>query len=232
MSFRQLDQAVSLLVVAAHADDEVIGCGGTMARFADEGERVTVAIVTVPHVQEHYSECLALATRRRSLHAQRAAEILGVSRLACHQFPEASLSLAEHGQLIARWLRDLVKEEGPEHIIGPGWADLHQDHRIVGEVLSIVARPWAHGVDGASRLWAYSTDFIAHPGVVPHRLNAYVDITRTLERKMRALACYADEMQPFPHPRSLEQIEATAKVMGSRAGVHAAEAFETIWEVI
>lgn len=223
---------MALLVVAPHADDEVIGCGGTIARFADEGERVIVAVVTAPHAHDHYDMDIVLAARRRYEHAREVAGILGIARLDCKQFPEVSLSFAEHGQLVARWLRQLIEEEQPERIIGPGWADLHQDHRIVGEVLSIVARPWVRAADSASGLWVYSTDFMSHPGVVQQRFNVYVDITRTLDRKLRALACYADELQPFPHPRSLEQVEATAKVVGSRAGVHAAEVFETVWEVI
>jgi N-acetylglucosamine malate deacetylase 1 len=215
--------ASPVLVIAPHALDEVLGCGGTMARHADEGRRVHTLVLC--------GDGTGLdAERRTSAHA--AAAILGSVPPHFAGFPENRSDTVPLGEVVAA-IERLVAELRPGTVYVSHGGNLNIDHQTAFRAAATALRP----VPGApvTAYYAYeiasSTDW-APPGFgtafVPHR---FVEITATLERKRRALEAYAIDMRGEPHARSLASLENLARGRGATVGVAAAEAFAVLREL-
>lgn len=215
----------TVLVIAPHPDDEVLGTGGTIARLASEGRDVRVVVVTKggpPLFTEDFIE----QGRSEALEAHR---ILGVrDTVFLEGFPAALLDTIPQSTLNAGVL-DAIDRIAPEFLFVPFPADLHVDHRRVAEAALVAARPnRRHGIRAVFAYEALSETNWSPPGTMPFEPNVFIDIGRHLEAKCEAMACFASQLKPFPHERSLEAIRALAAARGATAGVHAAEAFVLI----
>jgi len=221
----------TVLVVAAHPDDEVLGCGATMARHADSGDRVVCIILGEGETSRHGSREQGLATEARVLDglqtsAERAAAILGTSRLETYAFPDNrfdSVPLLD----IVKVVESVFSEERPELVYTHHSGDVNVDHVRTHEALLAVCRP----LPGTSVSGLYffevpsSTEWRPPGSGSPFLPNHMVDVTTTIDRKVAALEAYAQEIRPFPHPRSAVAARALATWRGATAGVAAAEAF-------
>jgi LmbE family N-acetylglucosaminyl deacetylase len=213
------------LVLAPHPDDEVLGCGGAMARWAGEGHSVQVALVTRgrPPVSsgEEEARCRAEA---RAAHAR-----LGVARTWRLELPAAELDGVPHRELNAR-LAELLGAVAPDELYLPFLGDVHLDHQLVFRSAIVAARPGRPGCP--ARVYAYETlsetnwnaPFLTPPFVPNH----FVDISGTLEAKAEAMALYRSQLRPAPHERSLEALRALAALRGATVGLAAAEAFVAV----
>lgn len=217
----------TVLVVAAHPDDEVLGCGATIARHADHGDAVHILIMAEGATSRGAGEDATIALQGC---ANQAAEILGAAPPRFAGLPDNrmdSLDLLDVVQAV-----EAVMAEVTPHIIYTHFADdLNIDHRITHQAVATAARPLP-GVS-TTALYAFesvsSTEWSTGPAFNPNR---YVDIAGQLDRKMAALDCYAGEMRPPPHARSLEAIRALATLRGAQGGMESAEAFMVIREVL
>jgi LmbE family N-acetylglucosaminyl deacetylase len=216
--------ARTVLVIAPHALDEALGCGGTMARHADEGDDVHVLVL--------FGDGTGRDAARR-VNAEKAAAILGARPPRFAGFPENrsdTLPLLE----IVGVIEKCVSELKPEVVYVSHRGNLNIDHQTSFRAAVTALRP----VPGSSvrALYAYeilsSTDWAPQGLSEPFRPNCFVDITRQLERKLSALEAYGDEMRPAPHARSLENARALAKVRGATVGVAAAEALLVVREIV
>jgi N-acetylglucosamine malate deacetylase 1 len=218
----------TIAVIAAHPDDEVLGCGATIARHAAAGEEVHILIVSEgatsrdgvrsrAKVQVQLSD---LAASARKAHA-----ILGSASLEMLAFPDNRMDSVDLLDVV-KPMEAFLDKVCPETLYTHFPADLNIDHRIVSEAVQIACRPLP-----GSRLKqllmfeiASSTEWrVASP--VSFSPNYFVEISATLEIKKQALSAYAAEIRPWPHARSLEAVEALAKWRGASVGVMAAEAF-------
>jgi LmbE family N-acetylglucosaminyl deacetylase len=218
-----------VLAVAAHPDDEVLGCGATLARHADQSDVVSVLILGTGALSR---EGAATAEAQRlQLQAHEAGRILGAHDVSVLDLPDNrfdSWDLLDVVKCVERELRRLAPEVVYTH--HPG--DLNVDHRRTFEAVMTACRP--QGPDGPRRILSFevasSTEWQA-PSVAPaFAPNVFVDVTQTLERKVKALEAYASEIRPFPHPRSVEALRALASWRGASAGMPAAEAFVLVRE--
>ncbi len=225
---------MSVLVLAAHPDDEVLGCGGTIARLSQEGADVYIAIlgegITSRYInREEADPALLQALGERSRHA---AELLGARRLFSNDLPDNrfdTLPLLE----VVRIIEDLVEKLQPEVVYTQHGGDLNIDHRVIFRATLTATRPmlgrsvktvYAYEVASSSE-WAFQQFAPSfHPSV-------FVDVSTTLEIKVRAMQMYESEARPFPHPRSPEALRAQALRWGSTVGVGAAEAFQLVREI-
>ena len=216
------------LVVAAHPDDEVLGCGGTIARLAAEGHRVWVAFLAdgVAGRYEKPADVDPDALRVRHAQWRAAAGDLGVEDVLLCGFPDQRLDTVPLLE-VTRALEELIARLRPEVVYTHHAGDLNADHAIAHRATLTATRPvsgcpvrevYAYEVASATE-WAFGQ---AGPAFQP---NVFVDIGATLERKLAALARYRDEARAFPHPRSPEVVRASAVRWGSVAGVAAAEPF-------
>lgn len=216
-----------VLVVAAHPDDEVLGCGGLIARLVAAGAEAAVLVLT------------DVTTSRASAGGEVAASVpgemaqamavLGVAHARRLALPDNRLDTVPLLQIIQEVERERAFD--PDLVVTHAPSDLNIDHRLAHQATVTAFRP-----DGskARRLLAFevpsSTEW-QDTQVAWFRPNCYVDIGGFLERKLDAMRCYASELREPPHPRSLEGIAARARLRGFESCLAAAEAFQLIRDV-
>ena len=218
-----------VLVVAAHPDDEVLGCGGTIARHADAGYQVQILIVaegSTSRQQERdraqvRDEFSALAQA-----AQTAGSILDAAGVDLLDLPDNRLDSLDRLDLI-KSIEECVKRYQPDCVYVHHAGDVNVDHRRLHEAVVTACRPTPGHV--VKRLLSFevasSTEWQV-PGFAPaFHPNWFVDISDQWDRKREALVAYSSEMRDWPHARSLEALEHLAHWRGSQVGVDAAEAF-------
>src|SRR5580693_951531 len=224
----------SVLVVAAHPDDEILGCGGTMARLAREGHEVRAAILA-EGMSSRYAHREDVDPRQlQKLHtrAQQAADKVGAKEVVLSKLPDNRLDTVPLLEVV-KLVEELVARFRPEAIYTHHPGDLNVDHGVVHRAVLTATRPLAGQC--VSEIYAFevpsSTEWAFQRLEPSFRPSVFVDITETLEMKIEALACYDTEVRKFPHPRSPEALRAIAARWGSVAGLPAAEAFELIRSV-
>ena len=215
-----------VLVIAAHPDDEALGCGGTLARHAMRGDTVDILFVA-DGVSSRGADDAALRRRRDA--AQRAAKCMGVNAPRFLEFPDNRLDSVPLLD-IAQALEKVLGETGPAVVYTHHGGDLNVDHRVVHQAVMTALRPLPRSMTVG--IFAFetlsSTEWATGAIGEPFRPNYFVDITQSLEQKTRALACYDEEMRAFPHPRSPEAVQALVRLRGAASGLDAAEAYMTL----
>jgi LmbE family N-acetylglucosaminyl deacetylase len=225
---------MNVLVIASHPDDEVLGCGGTIARLAAEGHAVDIAIlgegITARYDEREKAETELLRIHRER--AQRAGHVLGARAVHLFDLPDNrfdSIPLLD----VVKKIEGLLERLRPEVVYTQHGGDLNVDHVITYRATLTATRPMAGGFVkavyayevGSSTEWAFQRFApVFHP-------NLFVDVSATLPQKLDAMAVYESEARAFPHPRSREALEAAARRWGSVAGLLAAEAFEIVREI-
>lgn len=221
-----------VLVVAAHPDDEVLGCGGTMARHADEQHEVHVAILGEGISSRYASRDAApsagiekLQADARTAAATLGARAVSFGGLADNRFDQ--VALLDIVKIVERW----IQEYRPDAIYTHHPGDLNVDHGLTFRAVLTATRPGASGAPVAD-LYAFevpsSTDWAFDRIAPAFRPSVFVDISPGLDRKIAAMQCYESERRDAPHPRAPEILRATAARWGSVAGMRYAEAFELI----
>lgn len=215
----------SILVVAAHPDDEVLGCGGYIANQVKSGAEVLVTLLSDGVTSRQGNLGLQEIEARRHA-ASLAAKVLGVSDVSFGDFPDNKLDSVPLLEVIKR-IEVVIKRVQPSIVITHFGGDLNIDHRIVNQAVLTACRPTVDQVVkqimffevSSSTEWQVPTEGEAF---VP---NWFEDISQTLELKVKALMMYEHEVREWPHPRSVKAIEHLAHWRGASCGVDAAEAF-------
>ena len=219
---------MSVLVVAAHPDDEVLGCGGTLARLAAAGVPACACIlVGDAEVRAHRPD---LPDLRQDTH--RAQEILGIDPPILGRFPNIRLNTVPHVELV-QFIEAAIETTQANLIFTHHPGDLNDDHLQTSRACQAAARlfqrrPSLPRLKGLYFMEVPSaTDWALSPGPA-FRAGAFVELgTEALDRKIRALQSYQGVMRDYPHPRSEEVLRGLAAVRGAQAGMDRAEAFES-----
>jgi LmbE family N-acetylglucosaminyl deacetylase len=214
-----------VLIVAAHPDDEVLGCGGAIARHADRGDAVLIVFAADGETSRTGGE-KRLSGRRDC--ARKAADILKAREPLFFDFPDNRMDTVPLLDVVQQ-LEKVVADFQPTIAYTHHGCDLNVDHRVVHQATITALRPMpgrpTRGIFAfevpSSTEWA-----VAPPSAfLPTR---FVDISSVLDRKIAALKCYEVEMREFPHSRSIESLRALAAWRGASVGLTAAEAFLTL----
>jgi len=154
---------------------------------------------------------------------------LGAKEVRLLWFPDNRLDTVPLLDVVHK-LEEIIEEVKPEVVYTQHGGDLNIDHSVTFRATLTATRP----LEGSSITCVYayevgsSTEWSFQRFSPVFRPTSFVDISRTLEKKLQAMEMYKSEARDFPHPRSQAAISAKAQVWGSTVGVHAAEAFELI----
>jgi N-acetylglucosamine malate deacetylase 1 len=217
----------SILVLAAHPDDEVLGCGGTIAKLAQSGAEIHVAFLAdgvFSRGGESGSRQIEVAARRVA--AQNACAILGAGAAYFGDFPDNRMDTVALLDIV-KPIEDLITRYQPDTVITHHAGDLNIDHHCVHKAAVTACRPQrGHPVKTLLCFEVPSSTEWQIPGDAPaFAPNWFADISGTLDRKLAALDSYAAELRDWPHPRSRRGVESLAHWRGATVGVDAAEAF-------
>jgi LmbE family N-acetylglucosaminyl deacetylase len=213
-----------IAVVAAHPDDEVLGCGATLAKMARAGRQVHVLLLADGETSR--TSASSSAQVQRATAAEAARDAMSCATVTQLSMPDNRLDsvdlldvVKEVEAFLQRWRPTLVFT----HFAG----DVNVDHRIAHDAVLAATRPQpGFFVEELAFFEIPSSTEWRPPGDLPgFQPNWFVDVSSTLSAKQAALQCYAAELRPFPHPRSVEAIDALARWRGATVGVAAAEAF-------
>ncbi|MDD5680705.1 MAG: PIG-L family deacetylase [Candidatus Omnitrophica bacterium] len=218
-----------ILIVAAHPDDEALGCGGTVARLIKEGHEAFTLIL---------GEGITSRDRRRDVHrreadikklrgeAGRANKILGVKEVYFFDFPDNRFDTVALLDIV-KAVEEVKRRIKPSIIFTHYEKDLNVDHQIVYKAVITAARPVKEesvkeiysSEMPSSTEWSYPLAF--SPDI-------FFDISGTIHTKLNALKAYETELRKYPHPRSAEGVKLMAKTWGMKTGLGYAEAFKTV----
>lgn len=220
-----------ILVVAAHPDDETYGLGGTIARHVQRGDAASVLFLTDGVTARHNE------TELQKQAALTACHELGVEAVHFANLPDQCLDSIPLLEII-RPISQLVNDIRPSVVYTHHRGDANQDHRAAFAATLVAVRPF--GDNPVQRVLCYevasSTEWgppFADWVFLP---NVFVDISTTLCVKQRAIEAYRathqSEVKPYPHPRSPETVKILAQQRGLTVGMHAAEAFVLVRQLV
>lgn len=214
-----------ILVVAAHPDDEILGCGGTLARAASEGAEISIILLGEGPTSRMEDD--AEAARAEAIHsAEEAARIVGAGSPIFGNLPDNkfdSAPLLDVVRIIERESSSLT----PDIIFTHHYGDLNIDHSVTNRAVLTAFRPLP-GTRPTTILGfeiLSSTEYTPPATMPAFTPSVYIDITSTLKTKLKALRAYEKEMRPWPHPRSYHAVEQLNTLRGTQCGTEAAEAF-------
>ena len=221
-----------ILVIAPHADDEVLGCGATMAKAYTNGDDVYVLICTNASVgaPELFSEDMIKQIREEAVAAHK---ILGVKETFFLDFPAPALDQYPRYKM-SNEISAIIKKIGADTVYIPHRGDCHKDHAIIHDCAMVACRPLANC--SVKQVYAYETlsetewgEPIAADFFVPVKYCTFS--VEEFQKKLDAMGCFKSQLYPFPASRSLEAIEALSKYRGCTVSAERAEAFEVLREI-
>ncbi len=225
---------MNVLVIAAHPDDEVLGCGGTIARLAADGHQIHIAILGEGITGRHDIRGDADSNALESLHshAKRAGQILGATSVEVLDLPDNRFDTVSQLDINKRVER-LVEKHNPEAIYTHHAGDLNLDHVITHRAVLTATRPMSKSAVktiytfevASSSEWAFDS---TGPAFAP---NVFVDIEKFIDAKCEAMSAYESEARDFPHPRSTQALRAQATHWGAGCGRAAAEVFQLVRDI-
>jgi N-acetylglucosamine malate deacetylase 1 len=214
----------TVLVVSAHADDEALGCGGTIVRHVEEGDAVhLVFMADGVHSRKNASK---EDLTRRFAASKRAQSLLGVSFAQSLELPDNKMDSVPLLEIVQK-LEPILSEILPSVIYTHHHGDLNIDHRLTHAAVMTACRPTPDS--SVREIYGFevlSSSEWATQQISPFLPHYFVDITQQLRTKLDALEAYAEEMRKPPHSRSVAHAEVLAHHRGYSIGVDAAEAFE------
>ncbi|MFH2106786.1 MAG: PIG-L deacetylase family protein [Candidatus Micrarchaeota archaeon] len=210
-----------VLVIGAHPDDEVYGCGGTIARMASEGHEIYVLIVTEGSSAQ-YKDKKMIDVKRQE--AEKVKELLKIKKYIFGEFADMKLDSVPHLEL-NKFIEAAIDEIKPEYIFTHYKHDLNKDHQKIFESTMVAARP---GRKFIKRIYSYEVPSTTELGSVAFQPNKFFNITSYIDKKKKAVEIYKSELREYPHARNAEAVEALAKYRGYSSNLKYAEAFMLI----
>ena len=223
-----------VLVVAAHPDDEVLGCGGLISKLTTLGVEVVIKFMSDGESSRSglSVEEVARLIKKRNESALKSSEILGVKDVRFGTFADNQMD--SHSILsIARELETIIAKLKPLTVLTHSNSDLNIDHRRTTEAVLIATRPIPNQTVRSVFMYETPSSTEWNYSAVPQfRPNVFVDVSAHVERKLLALSEYHSEMREWPHPRSIDGLKITMQHWGISIGREHVEAFELVRHVI
>lgn len=217
-----------VLIIVAHPDDEVLGAGGTIAKYVLSGAEVKLLIVTDGSTSQYRDEPnLEKIIKEKKMETKKAADILGISEIIYGGLPDMKLDMVEHVK-VNHVIESVINKFKPNIVFTHFYGDVNMDHQCVSHSTIVACRP----VPGqcVRELYSYyvpsSTDWNIQNSTNTFMPNVFVNIEgEASERKYKAMACYGTELRDYPHPRSIEALQVMDKANGVHVGIKSVECF-------
>lgn len=224
----------NILVFAAHPDDELLGLGGTIRKFVNDGITARAVIMAEGITSRANTREEADKTELIALQedAEKASQIVGYESIEFCGLPDNRMDGLELLDVI-KIVSSFVEKYQPDTIFTHHHGDLNVDHRITCEAVLTACRPV--GDYCVKRIYAFETPSSTEWNYnysEPFAPNVYVDVTETIEAKVQGMACYRTESTHYPHPRSGEALYSLGRFRGTNSGFDTAEAFMLLRECI
>lgn len=215
----------SILVIAAHPDDETIGCGGAILRHVSEGDNVNIITLTDGVSSRKSSKSKDNKIRNKA--AKDAIDILGATWIGAGNFSDNNMDSIPLLEII-KYIESFKENFYPDIIYTHSPSDLNIDHTIAAKATLTAFRPEPKESYSEIRFFeiASSTDFSSKQLDKKFEPNLFINIECFIQKKIAALKCYDLEMRDYPHSRSYRKIESLAEYRGAQSGLASAEAFE------
>lgn len=210
-----------ILVIAPHADDEILGVGGTIAHHIKEGNEVACLICT----SAYFPEWSKTFIKNRDKEIEAAHKILKIHHTIKLDLPTVKLDQVSQVELNKK-IFDVVLQIDPHIMYIPYAYDLNLDHRLIYYSCLVATRPAGRNL---RKLLSYETLSVTEWGLRPFIPNYYISLTEEeINLKIEAMKCYSSELKVMPHPRSIEGITTLAQRRGMEIFNMFAEAFQVI----
>ena len=224
-----------ILVIAAHPDDEVLGCGATMSIWAKEGNIIDIIIMaeglTARDQSRDYKKNKKKLQNLKN-HAIKSSRILGVNSINFCDFPDNRMDSIDLLDVI-KAIENYILKFKPNILITHSNSDLNIDHRIIHEACVTATRPQNN--NSVKKILCFeipsSTEWNFMSSNNKFDPNYFVDVTGFVKKKIKALNCYKTEIRKWPHPRSNKGIQALANWRGATIGTNEAESFILLREI-
>ena len=229
---------MKILVLAAHPDDEVLGMGGLLKKFSTSGHEIKVVFLATGimarrsgdynnsskySVSDELMNDMGKQISQLQKDAKNALSILGVKNIQFEDFPDNEMDMISNLE-ITKKIETIIDEFGPDTVYTHSQHDINVDHRQICDATITATRPKKNSnvKEVISFEVPSSTEWYFPQKFSP---NIFVDISKELKFKLKAMQVYKNELREFPHPRSIEALEIIAKRWGTVCGFNAAEAF-------
>ena len=226
----------TVMVIAAHPDDEVLGCGGAIAKHIHNGDEVHVLILAegvtsrdeMRDREGRQDDLLKLKEMAYEAH-----KILGSSSIKLMDFPDNRMDSVDFLDVV-KVIENEINVRKPKIVYTHHSGDLNIDHQIAHKAVLTACRP-EPGVS-VKKIYCFevpsSTEWQTPMSKDSFMPNTFIDITDNLEKKLKALEFYKSEMKPWPHSRSIKAVEHLTSWRGCSVGFEAAEAFVAVRDLI
>lgn len=219
-----------VLCIAVHADDETLGCGGTILKHKAQGDEIHWLLLTGP-TENHPCKSTKEHIEERAERVNRVAKAYGYDSLEYLALPTQLLHTLDLRDIIQK-ISEVMKRIQPNIIYTMFANDVHSDHRVSFDAVYSCTKSFRYPF--IERIYMMETisetEFALATPANTFLPNVYVDITDFMEKKLEIMQMYTTEVMQEPYPRSLSSIKALARTRGSRAGVMYAEAFQLLYE--
>lgn len=216
----------NVIVISAHPDDEILGCGGTLLKHKENGDKIDWLITTSIYSSQGFSE---ERIRSRNEEVEEVKELLGVQKVYKLNYPTMQLTDESLIKMIPQ-VSNIFNESKPEIIYVLNRSDAHSDHNITFK--SILACTKSFRYPFIKRVLMYEciseTEFgpaLAENAFIP---TYFVDVSAYHDKKKEIMMVYESEIADHPFPRSLRNIDALGTFRGAMIGTEYAEAFQVL----
>lgn len=219
----------NILVIAAHPDDEALGCGATILKHKKNGDQLSFLWMT--NGISARQNTTAQDERVRNVAHEAAIDFISPIHYRCENFPDNQLDQVPLINLV-KSIESFIEKVKPDIIYTHFYNDLNIDHSVTCRAVMTATRPgsptfvpeiYSFEVPSSTEWALGSQQFLP---------DTYIDISQQIKEKVKYLACYKGEMRAAPHPRSIENIMALNQVRGAHVNLKFAEAFVTMRRVI
>lgn len=236
---------MKVLVIAAHPDDEVLGMGGLLKKFSKKENDIKIVFLatgissrrsndylnsTKYKINNNLKNDIEKQIEKLQKDARKALSVLGIKKIQFEDFPDNEMDTVSNLK-ITKKIEAIIDDYRPDTVYTHSQCDINVDHRLIYESTITATRPKKNSVvkqvisfeTPSSTEWYFPQKFSP---------NIFVDISKELKFKLKAMQYYKNELMEFPHPRSIEALEIIAKRWGTVCGFHAAEAFSLVRSLV